>query len=237
MSQIPDKAFILAAGFGTRLKPYTDDRPKPLVEINGKSILMRALDHLEEAGVKEVVINTHYMAEKITDHLKSRTSPHIHFSHEDEILETGGGMKKALHYFGEEPFYAINGDALWTSHSNALHQLYKNWDESKMDSIILLQDVSKMSLTKGIGDYDLDANQKVARSESQTGRYMFTGIRLHCSKMFKNTPDGAFSYLQCMDRAQAQGRLYGTVHDGSWYHISTPKDLEDTDALFRKESR
>jgi len=233
----PDKAFILAAGFGTRLRPYTNDRPKPLVEVNGRSILSRAIDHLAEAGVKDVMINTHYMADKITDHLKERTPPpNVHFSHEEEILETGGGIKKALAFFEGKPFYVINGDALWSNGSNlsALKRLAETWDERKMDTLLLLQSVSEMGLTSGKGDYDIDLEGKAIRKKNKDGAYMFSGIRIISPKVFENTPDSAFSFLECMDKAEAQRRLHGLVHDGSWHHISTPQDLENVDKAFRK---
>ena len=115
MSIPPKKAFVLAAGMGERMRPLTNNCPKPLLVIDGKTMLDRALDDLMEAGVEEVVVNTYYLGQMITDHLKNRKHPRITLSHETELLDTGGGVKKAIQFFGDEPFYVLNADVLWTS--------------------------------------------------------------------------------------------------------------------------
>lgn len=224
----PNYAFILAAGKGTRLRPYTDDRPKPLVPVNGRAILDYTLDKLEEAGVNDVTINLYYLGDRIEKHLESRSKPAITFSKETELLDTGGGVKKALGNMKGENFYLINGDALWVDGKDpALDKLAKMWDPDTMDILLLLQPVSGMTLTKGVGDYDLDNDGKAVRAKNKDGAYMFGGIRITKSDIFKNTPEDAFSFLDLMDAAQEKGRLYGMVHDGQWHHISTPKDLEN----------
>ncbi len=235
---IPQKAFILAAGLGKRLRPYTDDLPKPLVDVNGRTLLDRTLDHLENAGAGEAVINTHYLADKITAHLARRESPRIHFSHEPQLLDTGGGIKNALNYFGDEPFFVISGDGLWTdgpSHG-ALKRLADAWDPEAMDILILLQPLSTFNFTEGVGDYDLAPDGRARRALDKTGKHMFTSIRINHPRIFKDSPDGAFSYLDLLDKAEAAGRLYGLVHDGEWHHISTPEDLEAANAAFKGKS-
>ncbi len=225
----PDpKAFILAAGFGTRMRPLTDHCPKPLVEVAGRSLINRTLDHLELSEINDVMINTHYLGDILIDHLKTRTYPDITFSREEEILDTGGGIKKALGFFGDEPFYVLSGDGLWEDgpEGNALRRMADFWNPEEMDILILLQPAASMTLTKAVGDYDLEPDGRAVRSRDKTGTYMFTSMRINHPRVFENTPDEPFSYLEIMDRAQEQGRLYGLVHDGEWHHISTPEDLE-----------
>ena len=226
----PEKAFILAAGYGSRMKPLTDTRPKPMVEIAGKPLLDYILEHLVEAEVREVVVNAHHHGDQIVDWAETRAERFglpVHVSVEEELLDGGGGVKNALSYFEDEPFYVIAGDAFWV---NALEQgtladLAKRWDADKMDCLLLLQDANRMTLTKGVGDYDLNADGRCMRSLDKTGTHMFTSLRIDHPRIFEETPEGSFSFLECMDAAQAAGRLFGLEHQGDWYHISTPEDL------------
>lgn len=238
MIEPPQSAFILAAGLGTRLRPYTDHCPKPMVRIAGRSIIDRALDRLEAAGVREVCVNLHYMADVLEAHLRARTGPKIRFFPEPALLNTGGGVKKALDFMQNAPFYILNGDALWTDGPSgpALLRLAEAFDPARMDLLLLLQPVESMVLTQGVGDYDLDAAGapfgKALRRTDQRGSCMFTGIRVVHPRLFENTPEGPFSFLTLMDRAQEAGRLFGLIHDGDWHHISTPGDLERVDTSF-----
>lgn len=228
---MPNHAFILAAGKGTRLKPYTDDRPKPMVPVNDYPIIDYALDKLAADGVTNVTINLYYLGDRIQNHLKDRTTPSITFSPENELLDTGGGVKKALNTMQEDAFYLINGDALWTdTKETALSRLADMWNPEEMDILLLLQPVNNMTLTQGIGDYDLNEAGQAVRSLDKTGTYMFGGIRIVKKGIFDKTPEGAFSFLELMDKAQENGRLYGLIHEGEWHHISTPEDLERVNA-------
>lgn len=234
---IIESAFILAAGKGTRLRPYTDERPKPMVEVAGRPLIDYILDKLVIEGVKNVTINLSYLGDRIQNHLKDRHDININFSIENKLLETGGGVKNALHTMGGKPFFLINGDAFWDEGitQSALHNLAVNWDADKMDILLLLQDVQKMTLTHGVGDYDIIDTaplKKCERSLNQKGAYMFAGVRVVNPSIFDNTPEGAFSFLTLMDQAQEQLRLFGVVHEGQWHHISTPEDLESVNAHY-----
>lgn len=236
MTDTPDKAFILAAGKGTRLRPYTDQMPKPMVEIAGKSIIKRALEKLDDEGVKEVVVNLSHLAPVLEEHLASVSAPRIIFSHEEELLETGGGIKKALHHFGGAPFYIINGDALWDDpiDETALSALARLWDDEKMDILLLLQPVGAMSLGGAVGDYRILEDGRAVRAKNKDGDYMFAGIRIAHPRIFGGAPDGAFSFLSLMDKAQDTGRLHAAAHRAGWYHISTPEDLAAVNDHFLK---
>lgn len=237
----PDKAFILAAGLGTRLRPYTDQCPKPMVRVGGQSLIARALDRLRAAGVREVVVNLHYLAPVLKTHLeeyleetrKSDPGFALHFSFEPELLDTGGGVKNALAYFeGDTPFYVIAGDSLWEDAPghDTLLRLAESWDGETMDILTLLQPLEAMKLTGGVGDYDLNEIGLPERRPDKGGRYMWTNIRLNHPRIYRDAPEGAFSFLALMDRAERQGRLHALVHEGAWHHISTPGDLERVDA-------
>ncbi len=237
-SNKPNSAFILAAGLGKRLRPYTDKVPKPLVPVNGRPILDYTLDKLRVDGVEHVTMNLNYLGKKIQDYFVGTTSPNIIFSPEDELLDTGGGAKKALNTLHGDSFYMINGDALWTDGPNdtTLERLSQNWNPDVMDILLLLQPVSAMTLTHGVGDYDIDADGHAIRSLDKTGRYMFGGIRITKKSIFDDMPmEKAFSYRNLMDEAQASGRLYAVVHDGEWHHISTPEDLDRVNDAMRQD--
>lgn len=234
MNKKPTKAFILAAGKGTRLRPHTDTMPKPMVDIAGTSIIRRTIAKLAEAGVTEIVVNLHHLGDVLEEHLYKINKPKIIFSREDDLLETGGGIKKALYHFGSEPFYIINGDALWDEGKiPALDKLAHNWND-EMDILLLLQPTRRMDLTGAVGDYHLAENGIATRAKDKNGDHMFAGIRIAHPRIFEGSPDGAFSFLSLMDKAEEAGKLYGLIHSGNWYHISTPEDLQSVNDSFRK---
>jgi len=228
-SLLTKSAFILCAGLGKRLRPYTDTVPKPMVRIDGRPILDYTLDKLRTQGIENVTMNLNYLAEKIEQYFAKTIQPAITFSKETSLLDTGGGVTHALHTIPNDVFYLINGDALWTDapQQSALSRLSAQWDSNVMDVLLLLQPVKNMHLTHGVGDYDIDADGRAIRTPNKDGDYMFTGIRLTKKSLFDNYNQGdCFSYLEIMDQAQEKGRLYALIHDADWHHISTPADLE-----------
>ncbi len=228
------KAFILAAGLGTRMRPLTDHCPKPMVEIAGRSLIWRILDKLQSASVKEVVVNLHYMADILAAHLKEYGAQNpnllINLSFEEDVLDTGGGVKNALHYFDNyEPFYVIAGDAFWEDGEDAtpaLELLASNWDFDKMDILTLMQPVKQMKLTGGVGDYDLLDGGRARRCMDKNGSHMWTNIRLNVAGIYKDIEENRFSFLKIMDECEKNGKLYALEYEGDWHHISTPKDVE-----------
>jgi len=235
----PTKAFILAAGLGTRLRPATDHIPKPMAEVAGQSLITRTLDKLLEASVRDVTVNLHYLADVLKKHLEEYRAGKdliLHYSYEEELLDTGGGIRKVLPHFDDEPFYVIAGDALWQDApgENALRRLAQHWDDKTMDVLTLLQPLETMRFTRGIGDYDLDEKACPLRRADKSGAYMWTNIRLNHPRIFKDQPEGVFSFLPLMDAAQETGRLQAMVHKGDWYHISTPEDLKHVNAAFKR---
>lgn len=231
MTLYPDTAFILAAGLGTRLRPYTDTLPKPMVPVAGKPVIDHIIDKLISAGVSKIIVNTHHKGDVLKSHLSQRQDVQIIFSEEEQLLDTGGGVKKALPDIGNKPFYVINGDAFWTdSHNqNAFENLANSWNEGECDMVLLLEPADRMKLTKPVGDYNILENNQAVRSMDQTGKYMFAGVRLCHPRIFDGIADTKFSFLKLMDEADKNNRLLGCVHEGLWHHISTPEELHAVD--------
>lgn len=238
-SDKPTKAFILCAGFGTRMQPLTNHCPKPMLEIAGRSIIWRILDKLRAASVNEVVVNTHYLSKNVKTHMTDYTVQYpeieIHISHESKILDTGGGIKKTLKYFGAEPFYVIAGDSLWEDGDvPALDILAEEWDFQHMDVLTLFKSVKDMRLTNGVGDFHLLDNGRIWRSHEKKGDYMWTNIRINSPRIYENINQKAFSFLPILDDLEDKGRAFALKHDANWHHISTPNDYEAVNEHYRK---
>ncbi|MFT5485521.1 MAG: MurNAc alpha-1-phosphate uridylyltransferase [Paracoccaceae bacterium] len=238
---VPACAMVLAAGLGLRMRPLTQNVPKPLLEVGGATMLDHALDRLEDAGVSDVVVNTHWLPEKIEAHLERRATPSIVISREDELLETGGGIAKALPHLGDAPFYAANADIVWRDGpTQALHRLAAAWNDGEMDALLLLASTVRSTGYDGHGDFLMDpVGLLERRPERVIAPYVFTGVQILHPRLFADAPEGAFSMNVLYDRALEAGRLFGIVHDGDWYHVGTPPAIEEADAeiLEREGSR
>jgi len=223
-------AMVLAAGLGLRMRPITLTRPKPLVEVAGRSMLDRALDALAAAGVGEIVVNCHWLGEQIRDHLAGR--PGITLSPEDELLETGGGVARALPHLGEAGFFVVNADILWSEGPvPALERLRAAWDEARMDALLLLHPTATAVGHDGPGDFTLGADGIPARrGAAPRAPFLFTGVQVLHPRLFAGAPAGRFSLNLLYDRALAAGRLHAIVHEGGWYHVGTPEALPMVEA-------
>ncbi|MEM6780859.1 MAG: nucleotidyltransferase family protein [Pseudomonadota bacterium] len=237
MGKKPETAFILAAGKGTRMQPLTDTIPKPMVPLSGKPLIDHTIDALVRDDVRQIVVNLHHFGNKLENHLSARSDAKIIFSKESTLMDTGGGVRKAARKLGDDPFYIINGDAFWTEGpgQTALQRLADAWNPDTMDILILLQKTDEMVLTHGTGDYDIDGNGKAIRALSKTGQYMFTSIRIMKPEILRGTSEDPFSYLDLLDKAEKEGRLYALVHEGEWHHISTPDDLNRVNAALGQQ--
>jgi len=224
----PTRAMILAAGLGARMRPVTDTVPKPLLPVDGRPLIDYALDRLQAAGVAEVVVNLHHLADKIETHLKSRKKPKVLLSREPERLETGGGVAKALPMLGKRPFFVVNSDAFWLNGPlNTLGRMAAIWSDERMDGLLLLHSTVDAYGYRGVGDFLADEEGLlVRRPESEVSPWLFTGIQILHPRLFDDAPDGAFSLNVLYDRAIKASRLYGIVHDGEWFHVGTQAGLE-----------
>ena len=230
-NKAPNKAMVLAAGYGMRMRPLTDKLPKPLIRVADRALLDRVLDRLEDAGVENVVVNVHYLSDQIEKHLKTRTSPSITISHEEQLLDTGGGIVYALALLGEDVFYAVNSDAFWLNgYEDALLRLANLWDDDAMDGLLLLHSTVEAYGYEGTGDFLIDPLGGLKRRpESEVSPYLFTGVQLLHPRFFKKAPEGPFSLNLLYDDAIEQGRLYGIVHDGEWFHVGTVESLAEAE--------
>jgi len=231
MTRIPKSAMVLAAGLGTRMRPISDTIPKPLVEIGGRSLLDHAIDRLALVGVERVVVNVHYKAELIEASLAKRRHPRIELSHEEELLETGGGVARALPRLGQS-FFVVNGDVFWLdSKEHALARLAAAFDPEHMDAVLLFHRTATAVGYEGSGDYFLDAlGTPRRRTEREIAPYLFTGVQLLHRRAFDGIGEPRFSLNRVYDRAEAAGRLHAILHDGEWYHVGTPDGLAMTRA-------
>jgi MurNAc alpha-1-phosphate uridylyltransferase len=189
------RAMVLAAGLGTRMRPLSDAMPKPLLPLAGQSLLDHALDRLTESGVTDAVVNAHWLADQVAACVAARSAPRITLQREDTLLETGGGVARALPALGDAPFAVVNGDAFWLDGPHpALKRLAAAFDPERMDGLLLLIRTAQIAGEVGRGDFILN--------------------RLY-------------------NRAIEAGRLYGLVHDGVWFHLSTPADLQHAEDVLR----
>lgn len=228
-------AMVLAAGLGTRMRPLTEECPKPLLQLGGRSLLDHALDRLAAAGVEEVVVNAHWLAEQVEAAIARRTAPRILLQREETLLETGGGVAMALPRLGPRPFAVVNGDAFWLDGPTpALARLAAAFDEAAMDALLLMVRTTQVDGAVGAGDFLLDPLGRMRRpKEREIAPYLFAGVQILSPRLFEGAPAGAFSLNRLYDAAIARGRLFGLVHDGLWFHLSTPEDLRHAEATLR----
>ena len=230
------RAMIMGAGFGTRMRPLTDDRPKPLVTVRGRTLLDHNLDRLMAAGVTMAVINLHYRAQMVRDHLARRRDIEIRFSMEEEILGTGGGVVKALPNFEGESFFILNSDSVWVEgYNSALAVMQRLWEPEKMDGLLLLAAMTTAMGYEGRGDFLLDAQGYISRvPELTSSPYAYSGVQIAHPRLFDNAPDGSFSTNIMWDRAIARHRLYGTRLEGVWIHVGTPEARDDAEQFLAR---
>ena len=225
------RAMVLAAGLGTRLRPLTDRLPKPLVTVAGETLIDRILDRLAEAGVEEVVVNLHHKADQLSDHLARRSGPRIIESHEESLLETGGGVRRALPLLGGDPFFVVNGDVLWRNgRRSALERLATAWDDRRMDALLLLQRTVSAVGYDGHGDFMLTQDGMVRRPKpGEVPPYIFAGVQILHPRLFADAPADPFSLTRLYFPAAEAGRLGGILHDGEWYHVGTLEALAEAE--------
>ncbi|MBR0681219.1 nucleotidyltransferase family protein [Roseomonas eburnea] len=228
-------AMVLAAGLGTRMRPLTDDRPKPLLELDGRSLLDHALDRIAAAGVTQAVVNAHWRGEQIAEAMARREHPRITLQREDKLLETGGGVTTALPMLGDAPFAVVNGDAFWLDGPTpALSRLAAAFDPQEMDALLLMVRTTQVDGVVGLGDFLIDPIGRMRRpKEREIAPYLYAGVQILSPALFEGAPDGAFSLNRLYDRAIENGRLFGLVHDGVWFHLSTPEDLHHAEETLR----
>lgn len=231
-------AMVLAAGLGQRMRPITDRCPKPLVRVGGRPMLDHALARLREAGIARAIVNVHHLADQIETHLAAVTDPAITVSDErDALLETGGGVKRALPHLGRV-FAVMNSDSLWTeSGPSNLGRMLEEWDPDRTDALLLLAPRESLGYD-GKGDFTRDADGRLhRRPPGGQAPWVYAGVAILKAESFAGTPEGAFSLNLIFDRAIASGRLRGIVLDGEWLHVGTPDAIAAAEARLAASRR
>ena len=231
MSFVPKTAMILAAGLGQRMRPITERIPKPLIEVAGRRLIDRAVDRLVAAGVTRIIVNAHHLADQIEAWARSRRDVAITVSDErDELLDTGGGVARALAMLGREPFFVMNSDGFWIeSGTPALERLAGAWGQVRMDCLLLLGDPRQATGHGGRSDFLMDEGGRLKRSAGSAEGLVYIGAFIAAPRIFTNLPAKRFSMNVLWDRAIAGGRLHGLCHDGAWLHVGTPEAIDEAE--------
>jgi MurNAc alpha-1-phosphate uridylyltransferase len=231
----PDKAMVLAAGLGLRMRPLTERTPKPLVSVAGRPLLDHVLDKLGEFGVGEAIVNVHYLPDQIIDHIAGRKRPHVIISDErDQVLGTGGGVVKALPLLGEAPFFHLNADTLWIDGVRPnLSRLAEAFDPARMDILLLMAPTAGSIGYEGNGDYAMLPDGALRkRREHQVVPFVYAGVAIISPTVFAGVPEGEFSLTKMFDAANEQERLFGLRLDGTWMHVGTPDAIGAAEEAF-----
>lgn len=232
-----DTAMVLAAGLGKRMRPLTDARPKAMVEVAGMMLIDRVLDRLGDTGVTRAVVNVHHFADLLEAHLKKRTRPKIEISDErDMLLETGGGIVRALPLIAADPFFAVNSDTIWAEGAApVLPRLAQAYDQERMDALLMLAPTAGAIGYAGRGDYAMTPEGRLTRrSEREIAPFVYAGAAILSRRLFDGAPEGPFSLTRLFDKAERAGRLHGLRLDGMWMHVGTPDAIRAAeDAMAR----
>lgn len=233
----PSAAMVLAAGLGTRMRPLTDRTAKPLLPLGGRALLDHALDRLAAAGVQRTMVNAHWHADLVAAALNARAAealpPKTILLREPLLLDTGGSVAAALPHLGDDPFFVVNGDAFWLDGPTpALDRLVRAFDPAEVDVVLLLHRTFQVQAETGFGDFAMDPWGMVRRREErEIVPYIYAGVQLAAPALFADPPPAPFSVNALWDRAIASGRARGMVHDGLWFHLSTPPDLSEAEQV------
>jgi N-acetyl-alpha-D-muramate 1-phosphate uridylyltransferase len=232
-------AMILAAGLGTRMRPLTDTRPKPLIEIKGKALVDYILGYCRDAGVTDAVVNVHYLADMMEAHLAGVASPRIAISDERaKLLDSGGGVLKALPKLGDGSFFVLNADAIWVDGPEpSLKRLADRFDPESMDVLLLLAHSASATGWGNKGDFAMDQDGRLRRPEpGEVTPFVYAGAGIWRPELFADRPE-IFSLNRIFDEAIAKGRLRGLLLDGIWMHVGTPDAVPEAEAAMLRSAR
>jgi N-acetyl-alpha-D-muramate 1-phosphate uridylyltransferase len=232
-------AMVFAAGLGTRMRPLTDDRPKALVEVGGRTLIDHMLDRLKAAGIERCVVNVHYFADRLEAHLKARTDLEIIISDErDKLLETGGGLKKARPVLGEAPIVIVNTDSVWIEDGDAdtaVIDLIAAFDPARMDAVLMLADLERSMGFDAPGDFFMDDQAHLTfRGEAPRAPYAYMGVHITTASIIDGVAEDAFSLSKIWRERAKTGRLSGHLMHGEWMHVGDPQARDDAAARLER---
>ena len=235
-AKIPSVAMVLAAGLGKRMRPITDTIPKPLVKIAGKTLLDWGLDSLAMAGVEKAVVNVHYLPDQIVAHAASRRAPSIAISDErDGLLDSAGGIVRALPELGTDPFYIVNADTFWVDEGTPnLTRLALAWDDARMDILIMLAALPQATGHSGGTDFLVAPDGQLRRAAGSPDGLIYAGAAIIHPRIFADAPAGAISLNRYFDEAISAGRLFGMPMHGSWITVGTPDAIVPAEAAVKR---
>lgn len=231
MTGVPKTAMVLAAGLGKRMRPLTEKRPKPLVEVAGKTLLDRGLDVLEDAGVEKAVVNVHYLAPQIIAHTAGRTTPRITISDESEkLLDSAGGIVRALPELGTQPFLILNADTFWIDRDGRdLERLALEWNGDSMDILLMLADPARSTGHVGSTDFVANADGRLRRARGAADGFIYAGVAIVHPRIFEGARAEPHSLNLYFDHAIESGRLFGSVMRGHWITVGTPDAIGEAE--------
>jgi MurNAc alpha-1-phosphate uridylyltransferase len=221
-------AMVMAAGHGTRMRPLTNDRSKAMVEVGGRPLIDHMLDRLDAAGVERAIVNVHAFADQLEAHLKARTTgPEIIISCErDQLLETGGGLVKALPLLGADPILICNIDAVWIEFSPVLTTLINAWDPEEMDNLLLLAPKPRTLGYPGLGDFDMDRDGRLSWKQGEKAFWVYAGVEIFTPACAVGYPEEKFSRTKIWQKSIDRGRVFGLPIPGYWMHVGDPETLK-----------
>lgn len=232
---VPETAMVLAAGLGTRMRPLTENCPKPLVPVAGKPMIDHVFDRLRAAGVRRAVVNGHYLFDQLQSHLAGISGIEVTVSDERaQLMETGGGLVQARALLGEAPFLVTSSDVLWVDGpADSIKLLASHWDDERMDVLMLLVPLARAHCHRGQGDFDLDTNGRITgrRKPGQVAPFVYTSVQIMSPRLLADPPAGPFSQMLFWERAIASGRAFGIVHQGRWFDIGRPAAIAETEQI------
>ena len=236
MSAVPKTAMVLAAGLGKRMRPLTDTMPKPLVAIAGRTLLDRGLDMLAAAGIEKAVVNVHHLGGQIVEHLKARAAPAVAISDEsDLLLDSAGGIVRALPELGHDPFVILNADTFWIERDGSdLERLALAWDGARMDILLMLAQTSNATGHSGGTDFLIGPDGRLARAAGAAEGLIYAGVGILHPRIFADATAEPHSLNLYFDRAIAAGRLYGEVMRGHWVTVGTPEAIPAAEAAIAR---
>jgi MurNAc alpha-1-phosphate uridylyltransferase len=227
---------VLAAGLGKRMRPITDTMPKPLVKIAGKTLLDWGLDALAEVGVEKAVVNVHYLADQVVAHVAGRAMPRVVISDErDRLLDSAGGVVKALPQLGAAPFYLLNADTFWIDAGQSnLERLALAWDAARMDILLMLAPLESATGHSGSTDFLIAADGGLSRANTDPAGLIYAGAAILHPRIFRDAPAGPASLNRYFDNAIAAGRLFGVTMQGQWITVGTPDAIAPAEAVVKR---